>query len=335
MNGLTLSSTAERIYWLGRYLERSETMARLVIVHANLLIDMPKRLPLGWRPLVEITGNAGEFAKLYDEMDEKNVCRFLINDARSSGSLLNSLSWVRENARTVRGFMPLRAFEYFNEIYLLSREKLTEPLSRSRRLQGLTEIVEHVQRIDGFMSANMLHDAHWNFLRIGQFIERADMTTRIIDVGTGTFWEGATDLEPFADVQWRSVLRSLFALQSYNTTVGEPISQGPVIDFLLNDSRLPRSVDYGLMSVRNNLRSLPRNERPLRAVNRIRRSIAHSKVRTLSAAELNLFLDECQIQISQLHNEIHTTYFDFKPRRRSSKQRQKQTRVETSAASKS
>ncbi len=335
MNGLTLSSTAERIYWLGRYLERSETMARLVIVHANLLIDMPKRLPLGWRPLVEITGRADEFAKLYDEMNEKNVCRFLINDVRSAGSLLNSLSWVRENARIVRGFMPLRAFEYFNEIYLLSREKLTEPLSRSRRLQGLTEIVEHVQRIDGFMSANMLHDAHWNFLRIGQFIERADMTTRIIDVGTGTFWEDATDLEPFADVQWRSVLRSLFALQSYNTTVGEPISQGPVIDFLLNDSRLPRSVDYGLMSVRNNLRSLPRNERPLRAVNRIRRSVAHADVRTLSAAELNGFLDECQIQISQLHNEIHRTYFDFKPRRRSSKQRQKQTGAETSGASKS
>ena len=266
-------------------------------------------------------------------MNEKNVCRFLISDARSAGSLLNSLSWVRENARTVRGFMPLRAFEYFNEIYLLSREKLTEPLSRSRRLQGLTEIVEHVQRIDGFMSANMLHDAHWNFLRIGQFIERADMTTRIIDVGTGTFWEGAIDLEPFADVQWRSVLRSLFALQSYNTTVGEPISQGPVIDFLLNDSRLPRSVDYGLMSVRNNLRSLPRNERPLRAVNRIRRSIAHAEVRTLSATELNRFLDECQIQISQLHNEIHKTYFEFNPKRQSlkQKQKQKQTRAQTSA----
>lgn len=323
MSGLTLSSTAERIYWLGRYLERSETTARLVIVHANLLIDMPKRLPLGWRPLVEITGSASEFAERYDEMNEKTVCRFLINDARSAGSLLNSLSWARENARTVRGFMPLRAFEYFNEIYLLAREKLTEPLSRSRRLQGLTEIVEHIQRIDGFMSANMLHDAHWNFLRIGQFIERADMTTRTIDVATGTFWEGAIDLEPFADVQWRSVLRSLYALQSYNTSVGEPISQGPVIDFLLNDSRLPRSVDYGLTSIRNNLRSLPRHERPLRAINRIRRSVAQTEVRKLSAADLNRFLDECQIQISELHDEIRKTYFDFKPRRRPSKQRQK------------
>ncbi len=334
MSAHTLSSTAERIYWLGRYLERSETTARLITVHANLLIDMPKRMPLGWRPLIEITGCAADFAGLYDEMTERNVCRFLINDARNSGSLLNSLSWARENARALRGFIPLRAFEYVNELYLLGREKLTEPLSRSRRLQGLTEIVEHIQRIDGFMSANMLHDAHWNFLRVGQFLERADMTTRIIDVGTGTFWDSAIDLEPFADVQWRSVLRSLYALQSYNTTISEPISQGPVINFLLNDPRLPRSVAYGLTSLRNNLRSLPRHERPLRAANRIRRNLGQTEVRLLTPAALNQFLDECQIQLSQLHDEIRKTYFDFKPRRRSTRTVQRQgQRPEKGAAS--
>ncbi|MEZ5557363.1 MAG: alpha-E domain-containing protein [Pseudomonadales bacterium] len=312
----TLSSTAERAYWLGRYLERVEATARLVTVHGNLLIDMPRRQPRGWRPLVEITGSAAQFAELYDEINERNVCRFLINDPRHSGTLINSLSWARENARTLRSMIPRYAFEYINEAHLFARDQLSGNLSRSRRVQGLTAITEFVQRIDGFMSANMLHDAHWSFLRIGQFIERADMTTRIIDVGTGTFWEGAVELEPFADVQWRSVLRSLYALQSYNAAVGEPISQVPVIDFLLNHERLPRSVAYGLSSVRNNLRGLPRHERPLRSVNRIRRSLRQTPVQGLDGAALSRYLDDIQVQLSELHDEVRKTYFDFHPRRR-------------------
>lgn len=316
MTSHTLSSTAARSYWLGRYLERCETSARLVSVHANLLIDLPRRMPLGWRPLVAITGSSRLYDELYGETTEKNVSRFLINDQRNPGSLTQSLSWARENARTLRGIIPRPAFEFVNEAYLFAREHLAEPLSRTRRVSGLEIITEYVQQVDGYMSANMLHDAHWNFLRIGQFLERADMTTRMIDVGTGSFWHDATDLEPFADIQWRSVLRALYALQSYNTTMSEPVTQGPVIDFLMNDARLPRSVVYGLNAVRNNLRSLPRHDLPLRAVNRMRRELAGTRVRNLSGAQISDLLDECQIRLNQVHEAMDRTYFDFRPRRK-------------------
>jgi uncharacterized alpha-E superfamily protein len=315
MTAHTLSSTAERSYWLGRYLERSETSARLVTVHANLLIDLPRRTPLGWRSLVVITGNADLYDELFEETTERNVCRFLINDQRNSGSLIQSLSWARENARTLRGIIPGRVFEFVNEAHLFAREHLTEPLSRTRRVSGLDNITEYIQQVDGYMSANMLHDAHWNFLRIGQFIERADMTTRMIEVGTGTFWDDAAELEPFADIQWRSVLRALYALHSYNATIAEPISQAPVIDFLVNDPRLPRSVAYGLNAVRNNLRSLPRNDAPLRAVNRLRRALAAANVRDMSVDDIAQFLDLCQVRLSQVHDQVHRTYFDFRSRR--------------------
>jgi uncharacterized alpha-E superfamily protein len=314
----TLSSTAERSYWLGRYLERCETSARLVTVHANLLIDLPRRIPLGWRPLVTITGSSGLYDELYEETVERSVCRFLINDTRNAGSLLNSLSWARENARTLRGIIPRTAYEYVNEAYLYARDQLSEPLSRTRRVSGLTRITEYIQQVDGFMSANMLHDQHWNFLRIGQFIERADMTTRLIDAGTGTFWDSANDLEPFADIQWRSVLRSLYALQSYYTAVSEPISQTPVIHFLLCDRRLPRSVTYCLNSVRNNLRSLPRHDKPLIAVNRLRRELARTPAMELSGQSLSDYLDQCQIRLGEAHDQIRKTYFEFQPRRKRS-----------------
>jgi uncharacterized alpha-E superfamily protein len=325
MTAHTLSSTAQRSYWLGRYLERTETSARLVTVHANLLIDMPRRMPLGWRPLVAITGNAGLYDEQFEDTVERNVCRFLINDQRNPGSLLSSLSWARENARTLRGIIPRPAFEYVNEAFLFAKENLTEPLSRTRRMSGLNTITEYVQQVDGYMSANMLHDAHWNFLRIGQFIERADMTTRMVDAGTGSFWDMAAELEPFADIQWRSVLRALYALQSYNTTMAEPITQGPVIDFLINDPQLPRSVAYGLNSLRNNLRALPRHDQPLRAVNRLRRELAATAVREMSAEHISRFLDQCQVRLSQVHDEIHRTYFDFRPRRKRVPQARKPT----------
>jgi uncharacterized alpha-E superfamily protein len=193
---------------------------------------------------------------------------------------------------------------------------LTAPLSPTRRVSGLNTTPEYVPLVDGNMSANMLHDAHWNFLRIGQFIERADMTTRMIDAGTGTFWDSAAELEPFSDIQWRSVLRALYALQSYNTTMAEPITQGPVIEFLMNDARLPRSVAYGVNAVRNNLRSLPRHDRPMRAVNRIRRDLAQTLVRDMTSPEISAHLDEIQVQFNDLHEQIHRTYFDFRPRRK-------------------
>jgi uncharacterized alpha-E superfamily protein len=316
MTGHTLSSTAQRSYWLGRYLERTETTARLVTVHANLLIDLPRRIPLAWRPLVAITGSAALYDQLYDETTERNVCRFLINDNRNAASLMSSLSWARENARTLRGIIPRPAFEFVNEAFLFAREHLTEPLPRTRRLSGLTSITGFIQQVDGFMSANMLHDAHWRFLRIGQFIERADMTTRLIDAGTGSFWNSANDLEPFADIQWRSVLRSLYALQSYYTAVSAPISQAPVIQFLMCDRSLPRSVAYCLNSVRNNLRSLPRHDKPLTAANGMRRQLEQTAMDQLSSQELSDYLDLCQVQLARIHEQIDRTFFEFQPRRR-------------------
>ncbi len=312
----TLSSTAARAYWLGRYLERAESTARLVNVNGRLLYDLPKRLPLGWAHLVEITGSKELFAELYDEPDERSVARYLINDLRNSGSLLSSVNQARENVRTLRGIIPRQTVEYVNELHLFAREALTEPLSRSRRTEGLYEVPEFTQRIEGFMSANMLHDAHWTFFRLGNYIERADMTTRIIDVGLDNIFEDASTLEPYADIQWRSVLLSLDATQSYNTEVREPIAQNAVLEFLTKNERLPRSLAYALSSIRRSLRALPRYERPLRLVNRLRRLVSGISFDDADAEQARAFLDETQVQLAAINQSIQRTYFEFKPRRR-------------------
>ena len=303
----TLSSTAQRAYWLGRYLERAESTARLVNVNARLLYDLPKRLPLGWQPLVNITGSEELFAEHYDEPNEKNVSRFLINDARNPSSLLSTIELARENVRTLRGIIPRQTVEYVNEMYLYARDSLTEPLSRLRRTEGLNEIPRFTQRIEGFMSANMLHDAHWSFFRLGNYIERADMTSRIIDVGNDNILGPVRELEPFADIQWRSVLRSLDAAQSYNTEVQEPINQSAVLDFLIHNPRLPRSLAYALNSIRHGLRALPRHEQAMRKVNRLRRKLGAFS--DGDSEQIRDFLDEVQIDLAELNSSLSQTYF--------------------------
>jgi len=169
------------------------------------------------------------------------------------------------------------------------------------------------------MSANMLHDAHWTFLRLGNFIERADMTSRIIEAGCDNMFEAVSELEPFSDIQWRSVLLSLDATQSYNTVVQSPISSEAVLEFLICNESLPRSLAYSLNSLRNGLRDLPRHEKILRSINRLRRAIKQTDVGTLEGASLREFLDEFQLQLAQINQAIADVYFEFKPRRKATR----------------
>jgi uncharacterized alpha-E superfamily protein len=321
MSGKTLSSTAQRCYWLGRYLERAESTGRLIRVNTNLLIDLPMRLPNGWAALLDITGAREVFDDLYDEPTEQHVTHFLISDLRNPGSIFTSINQAKENARTVRGNMPNAFFEYVNELQINTKQALSEPLSRTRRISGLLDLIEAVEQIDGFLSANMLHDDAWGFLRLGNFVERADMTTRIIDVRTRSLSVDDSDLDVFADIQWRSVLKSLNAMQSYNSVVQAPVNQNDALTFLLQNDQLPRSYARCLRSIRNGLRDLPRNEAPLRSANRMLRNISNAQLNALAGEELHDFLDARQQDLAGLHQDINRTYFNTRPTMRRRKQK--------------
>ena len=320
--GSILSRVAERTYWLGRYLERGDATGRLVTVNANLLMDLPMRVPLGWRPLIVITGSEAVFADLYgggeaagEAATERNVCRFLTSDARNPGAIVRSLAAARDNARNIRERMPSVTFEYINELYLFARSTLPAATSRTRRREALEGISRRVQQLEGFLSQNMLHDAHWEILRLGNHVERADMTTRIIDVRSADLFASHHELAPFADIQWRSVLRSAYAMQSYNASVRGPVTAPRALEFLFKDERLPRSYLRCLRSARRSLAALPRRRAPVRLCNAAIEMIETTDVGRLGepsqAAALHDFIDKCQLRLGQLHNAIVSAYFDY------------------------
>jgi len=305
-----LSRVAENIYWLARYLERAEDTARIVMVSANLLLDLPRGIAPGWRPLVDITGANDLFEEHYRDYGERQVVRFLLGDERHSGSILYALGAARENCRTIRDIVPREGWEQINELYLYVRDELAQGMTKRGRYAYLRHVILGTQTIFGLLAGTMLHDQGFEFLRIGRSLERADMTTRIVDVRSASLLpEDASDPRPFDTVQWVSVLKSMTAYQMYRRSHQVRVQRGAVLRFLFQSDEFPRAVSHCVEAARVCLERLPRSEGALRVVGRLKRTLSGTDVAGLSQSELHEFVDELQLGIGDLHSEIARTWF--------------------------
>lgn len=305
-----LSRVAENIYWLSRYVERAENTARIVTVNANLLLDLPKGIAPGWRPLIDITGSNALFEEHYLSYDEHEVVHFLIGDERNAGSILSALVAARENCRTIRDFVPREGWELLNELYLFARADLDKGITKGGRHAYLKRIILGAQTLTGLLSGTMLHDQGYDFLHLGRFLERADMTTRIVDVRSANLLpEETTELRPYETIQWVSVLKSMTAYQAYRRSEQVRVLREPLLGFLFHHPDFPRSVNHCFESLRASLTKLPRNEGALRAAGRLKRTLEGVEPRGLNQQQLHDFVDALQIGIGELHGEIARTWF--------------------------
>lgn len=308
-----LSRVAENIYWLARYIERVENTARLVSVNANLLLDLPRGIAPGWKPLIDITGANTLYEEHYKDYGERHVVRFLLSDQRHCGSILSALTAARENCRTIRDIVPREAWEQLNGLYLFASDQLQRGLTKTGRHAYLRSLIGSVQGLNGLLDGTMLHDQGYRFLRLGRFIERADMTSRIADVRSANLLPAADELRPFDTIQWVSVLKSLTAYQMYRRSEQIRVQRGPVLRFIFRSDSFPRAVRYCMEAVRTNLSHLPRHEASLRVVGRLTRSLDGASFETLKHEELHAFVDALQVGIGELHQEIAATWFPPPP----------------------
>ena len=307
---MMLSRVAENLYWMARYLERAEDLARLVNVNSILVLDLPRRVDFGWQPLLEITDGEDGFAALYDTLDERSVVRFLIADRRNPGSIISSLDYARENLRTTRDIVPREAWERLNDVYLRARQRTASGVPKRARFAFLNSLIGNIQQITGLLAGTMSRsEAYW-FVKAGRYLERADMTSRILDVRTeDLLLESADDLTPFANIQWMSVLKSLTAYQMYRHHVRLRVRAPDVLQFVIKDPHFPRAVLHCLGEVSACLQRIPRCEGPVRAIARVQRRLKRTNVQTLHQADLHRFLDRLQAAIAGLHDEINATWF--------------------------
>jgi len=305
-----LSRVAETIYWLGRYVERAENTARLLRVNAQLVMDTPRGVSPGWEPLIQIAGLQGSFADCCDEANERNVVRYLIGAGDVPGSILFSLGAARENARTVREILPRSAWESLNELYWYSRDHVQQGVSKKGRDAYLDEVIRGSQQLQGVFASVMYRDDAHRFLRIGRSLERADMTTRIIDVrSTDLFDEEQIETQTLDALQWISVLKSLSGYQAYRRVRETRVRRSEVLAFLLQDPAFPRSVAHCLNGVEESIGGVGNGQRVLRRLRTVIRKTGSLNVAKLSRQDLHQFLDDVQLGVMRVHEEVANTYF--------------------------
>lgn len=293
-------------------MERAENLCRIVEVNGNLLLDLPRGIAPGWRPLVAIVGATEQFEESYDEYTERNVVRFLLTDAGNTGSMISSLEVARENARTVRDYLPREVWQLINGTYLYAGERAASGLAKRTRNAYLQRISRDAHAFNGLILGSMNQDAGRRFILIGQAIERADMTTRIIDVRSATLLpHESSDLLPFENIQWISVLKSLTAYQMYRRKMQVRVRRADALRFLLMDDEFPRSVYYCVEAAARELEALPDSEPVRHKLSRLMRTLQSAPVESLveEQAALNGFIDELQLALAEADALVRRTYF--------------------------
>jgi uncharacterized alpha-E superfamily protein len=302
------------MYWLSRYLERAENTARIIGVNTNLLLDLPGGIAPGWLPLVDISGNRAEFDKLHEAKatrgEERDVVHFLVADRTNPGSICSSMHYARENARTLREILPTEAWELLNEFISDCTRNVDNAVNKRTRFEFLKRIVVTLQTIAGMLDGTMNRNDAYIFSHLGRNLERADMTSRIVDVRSAQLLPAETpELRPFESVQWMSVLKSLSGYQMYRLRMRTRVKRTDVLQFLLRDDQFPRSCQYCLMQLERSLKELPRSEGVLDVLDGAARFIDRAPLATLDQPGLHELIDRLQLHINNVHNMIAANYF--------------------------
>ncbi|HEY0577933.1 MAG TPA: alpha-E domain-containing protein [Pseudonocardia sp.] len=310
---MLLSRFAESLYWAGRYLERAEATARLVRVHTELFLDLPRAAGVGWSPLLAVTGAGDEFLGRHTGPDEDDVVAFLAIDPKNRGSILASIGQATVSLQLSRVLLPTASFEVVTKLQDWAAASSAEAIDRRTRLDWMDEVIARCQLLAGSLAGTMCDDEAYGFLQIGRYLERADMTIRVLDVQAGILvGQPGEDAggEPYHDLTWMGVLRSLAAHQMFRRSQGSGVPGPAAVRFLLREERFPRSVEFCLASTARALTQLPRAAVPLAGCARVR-----SRLRDLQPAEvdtpgeLHELADDLESGIGALHDELTRTYF--------------------------
>lgn len=305
-----LSRTAERVYWLARYVERLEDVARLINAHWQGVMDMPSGdVGPQWDVLVRAIDAERAFANRYSVASERNVMKFMVADEDNAGSLYSSARAVRENVRTTREVVPPDVWETVNELQIEVEERAPEALTRKRRFEFIESVLAHCHLINGLIEGALSRGLAYQFYRSGRAIERADMATRILDATSEALRLRPVD-DPFGAMRWMHVLRALNALPVYRQGQGPQVTAEAVTEFLLRDEHCPRSVAFCLDELARTLPRIPAGEGLKSAVRRVRRRLIRSTAQDLSPDRLHDTLDRLQLSLYRLDTRIRYQFFE-------------------------
>ena len=311
-----LSRVADSIYWMSRYVERAENVARFVDVNLNLMLDAPSGDHQQWQPVVNISGDDEAFAKRYpDGPTRKNVIEFLTFDRDNPNSILSCLRAARENARSVREIISSEMWLQLNTFYLM----VTSAASSGKGFESPHEFFSEVKLsshlFTGITDATMTHGEGWHFCRLGRKLERADKTSRIRDVKYVILLRSVADVgTPLDDVQWVAVLRSASAFEMYRKRHGRILPRS-IVEFLLLDPEFPRAIRFCLNGAQDSLHAISGTpigtyRKPVeKLLGQICSDLSYANVDEVMKEGLHEYLDTLQTNMNHISAGIHERFF--------------------------
>lgn len=291
---------------MSRYLERVENAARLVAVYSELLLDLPEDAGLDWTVALEILGMGEDWRHSESEDDE---LPYLLTSQDNVASVLSSLGFARENARTTRDIVPSEAWRAINELHLYAVKNLPSMVRRPSSVVP-AEIVGRCHEITGILEGTMSHGPAYRFVRLGRSLERADMSSRIIDVAAAVLLTGRDELHLHDSTVWRAVLRAVSAYQMYRQYVRRRILGPDVLGFLLLDADFPRSISHCLQVLEESLARLPRSDKALGQLALLRSRLETIETQSVDHEVVHQFVDELQLELATLHDTIFETWLN-------------------------
>lgn len=314
-----LSRVAEAIYWMNRYVERAENVARFIDVNLNLHLDTVHFGREQWQPLVSVTGDNTLFQELYDDSQGENVMNFLTMDSRNPNSILSSLRQARENARSVREVISSEMWEQINRFCLdINKAASSQKWMREPNM-FYTRVKSEAHLLNGITDATMSHGEAWHFARLGRMIERADKTSRILDVKYFLLLPSASDVgTPFDNVQWMAVLKSASAFEMYRK-VWRRIMPERVAEFLILDEDFPRSIYHSIAAADRSLHEIL--DSPMdkfestveKMLGKLHSDFDFTDIKEIIQGGLHEFLDGLQVRLNDLGDEVRSTFFALRP----------------------
>lgn len=318
-----LSRVANLIYWIARQLERAENTARIVEVNAALVLDLQSRQdaddPRAWEPLVFVTGSDEKFHELYGEkVTERAVIEFMLFDKRNASSVLSCVGFARENARCIRDQLSAELWETINTFYLRLKDDDFTRYAQLGAADYLAWIKTQTQLFHGVADAMLPRTGGWWFYDLGRHLERADNTTRILDIKYYMILPGVQAVGSALDmVQWASVLRSCSAFEAFRRSRRGDLDLIRVVDYLIRDEAFPRSVRYSVVEAEHCLLRIgPGDGAPAVAtahdlLSGLRQDLVAADAKAIIASGLHEYLDDIQKRLEAIHEAIHAAYIDY------------------------
>jgi len=252
-----LGKTAGGIYWLFRYLERAENIARLVETGHRFTLTRGSGTVSEWQSVVKALGMDAAYVARHGEYESGPVVNFLLRDKNNDASLRGVIDQARQNARLTRTALTREVWEAVNESWINANEILKRPVREAELPSVLESIKRDSAMVRGTMQNTMLRNDGYNFARIGNFIERADNTARLLDVKYYVLLPSLSFVGSSLDnVQWEAILRSTSAFSVYRWLYPGRTTALGITEFLIFDQRFPRSLAFAYSKLLDNLRYL-------------------------------------------------------------------------------